>query len=130
MLPRRSALALLVCWEAIFLVSTSTPSAVAANPMFTNLVRIEETPAAYGPDEKETALMILREWGLGSHRLFAELAGACTSAQAHLVHDMPGFIDKLAQASRGPASHRIDPNIIHHTTSESLRFDPPYLQLE
>ena len=46
-----------------------------SSPMSTNLVRISETPADFGPDEKETALLTLREWGLGSFRLFAELAG-------------------------------------------------------
>lgn len=43
--------------------------------MSTNLVRISETPANLGEDEKETALLLLRDWGLGSFRLFAELAG-------------------------------------------------------
>ena len=49
---------------------------LALPAMSTNVVRISATPAGFGPDEKETALLLLREWGLGSFRLFAEVAGA------------------------------------------------------
>ena len=65
----------LLAWYAPVLLMVSDTAVLALSPMSTNLVRISETPAGFGPDEKETALLILRDWGLGSFRLFAEVAG-------------------------------------------------------
>ena len=65
----------IVVWVVAALLSNPIMGVLALSPMSTNPVRISETPAGFGPDEKETALLTLRDWGLGSFRLFAELAG-------------------------------------------------------
>jgi len=62
-------------WGMSFLLFSPRITVSGLSPMSTNLVRISETPANLGEDEKETALLLLRDWGLGSFRLFAELAG-------------------------------------------------------
>ncbi len=70
----------LLAWCVSILVSLPDTAVLGLSPMSTKLVRISETPAGFGPDEKETALLILREWGLGSFRLFAEVAGELRDA--------------------------------------------------
>lgn len=65
----------MVLWIVAAALSNPFMGVLALSPMSTNPVRISETPAGFGPDEKETALLTLRDWGLGSFRLFAELAG-------------------------------------------------------
>ena len=83
MLPQRRAWAcLLVLWSSMLILGLGSGVSTAF-PVSKNPVRISsEKPADYGEDEKEIALLTLREWGLGSFRLFAELAGAqCVACQ-------------------------------------------------
>lgn len=47
-----------------------------------NFVRIEaQTPEALATEEKDRALTLLRKWGLGSQRRFAEVAGVLNPSQ-------------------------------------------------
>ena len=83
MLPQRSGwVCLLVLWSSLSILGLGS-GVSAAFPVSKNPVRISsEKPADYGEDEKEIALLTLREWGLGSFRLFAEIAGArCIARQ-------------------------------------------------
>ena len=92
MLPQRRGWAcLLILWSSTVILGLGS-GVSAAFPVSKNPVRISsEKPADYGEDEKEIALLTLREWGLGSFRLFAELAGARCVACQHISHDMSGF---------------------------------------
>ena len=88
---QRKASACLVGWCVSILLLVPDTAVLALPPMSTNLVRISTTPAGFGPDEKETALLILREWGLGSFRLFAEVAGELCDALIRATCDSQGF---------------------------------------
>ena len=78
MLPHRRGWACLLILGSSLLIPGPGSTVSAAYLASKNPVRISsEKPADYGEDEKELALLTLREWGLGSFRLFAELAGTC-----------------------------------------------------
>ena len=81
MASRRRDWACLLVLGSLLLICSLGSSVSAASSVSKNPVRISsEKPADYGEDDKEIALLTLREWGLGSFRLFAELAGACQAA--------------------------------------------------
>ncbi len=82
MLQHRGVTRCILLWIVVAVLSNPVMGVLALSPMSTNPVRISETPAGFGPDEKETALLTLRNWGLGSVRLFAELAGVYSKYDA------------------------------------------------
>lgn len=104
MASQRRDWACLLVLGSLLLVSGLGNSVSAAFPVSKNPVRISsEKPADYGEDEKEIALLTLREWGLGSFRLFAELAGACRAA-CHA--DMSGIDEALRAAAAQNKAHQ------------------------